>query len=557
MTRAARGGLSLVVLVAASASLRPSSGGAETVGRLKHPPEKHDKSVNICGADAFVSHFVPSGVAGPRRGGAGMLALVIHLPDGAAILTEIVGGGRGLYGGHSFPPSVSEVVIGEPRAGDYPAAGYSRYQVSGADRTDVGVRSLLFAAAPASVSPPFGDLNPHSLSPPSPESAGWIPKGSPADVVFWTCAIALAYTYLGYPLFVWTWSCLRPRAVRRREYEATLSVLVVAQNEARRIQERVENLLALDYPPERLEVMLASDGSTDGTEEQARRYAARGLRVFAFATRRGKPAVLNEVVPQARGEIVVLADARQRFEAGVLHALVAPFADPSVGAVSGELFLANAAGTAVGDGVGLYWRYEKFIRRNESRVDSLVGATGAIYAIRRDLFEPIPEDTVLDDVLIPLRIVRRGYRAVFEPEARAYDRAAATAAEEFTRKVRTIAGNFQLFAVNRWLLSPRRNRLWLQTLSHKGLRLLTPVLLATALTANLLLTQSAFYIWTLAGQVAFYTAAVSGWAFRDRPANCPLLTVPYMICLLSWATVVAFMRFLSGRQTVTWERASA
>ncbi|PYQ51575.1 MAG: hypothetical protein DMF78_13045, partial [Acidobacteria bacterium] len=222
---------------------------------------------------------------------------------------------------------------------------------------------------------------------------------------------------------------------------------------------------------------------------------------------------------------------------------------------SGELFLAsNSGGTAVGEGLGSYWRYEKFIRRSESRMDSTVGATGAIYAIRRDLFEPIPDDTLLDDVLIPLSITRRGYRAVFAPEARAFDRAPATAAEELSRKVRTIGGNFQLFFRNPWVWNPWRNRLWLQTFSHKGLRLLTPALLAAALAANLLLAGSRFYAWTLAGQVAFYGAAVAGYALRNVRGRVRGLTVPYVICLLSWATVVAFLRFASGRQRVTWER---
>ena len=168
--------------------------------------------------------------------------------------------------------------------------------------------------------------------------------------------------------------------------------------------------------------------------------------MHAFAVRRGKAAVLNDVVPRASGAIVVLADARQRFEPDTVRALTRPFADPAVGAVSGELILTETPdGPTVGRGVGVYWRYEKLIRKSESRVDSTVGATGAIYAIRRELFEPIPEDTLLDDVLIPLRIVRRGYRVLFEPAARAWDRVAASAGEELARKVRTLAGNFQLF----------------------------------------------------------------------------------------------------------------
>ena len=379
-----------------------------------------------------------------------------------------------------------------------------------------------------------------------------------AESVVWICGLLLAYTYLGYPLLMWVRAARWPRPVRRQDHTPPLSIVVIARNEASRIESRIENLLALDYPRDRYEVWVASDGSADDTAERAGAYRQAGVEVVSFDVQRGKPAVLNELVPRARGEIVVLADARQRFEPGTLKALVAPFADPSVGAVSGELILtANACGTMVGEGVGFYWRYEKSIRRSESAVDSSVGATGAIYAIRRQLFEPLPPDTVLDDVLIPMRIARAGRRTLFEPAARAYDQAASTAAEEFTRKVRTIAGNFQLFARERWLLNPFQNPIWLQTLSHKVLRLTTPLLLVAMLGANLLLRDREPYRWILAAQGLFYAAALGGCALRDSRRRMPLLAVPYLVCLLGWATLVAFLRFLLGRQSAAWEKASA
>lgn len=377
------------------------------------------------------------------------------------------------------------------------------------------------------------------------------------EIVFWLSLLLFVYTNVGYPVLLGLWARWRARPARRGDGLPTLTVLVVACDEADRIETRIANLLALDYPRDRLEIMVASDGSGDGTVERARAYEPSGVRVFAFPVRRGKPAVLDELVPRARGELVVLADARQRFEPGTLRALAAQFDDPAVGAASGELLLEAGGQGAVGQGVGFYWRFEKWIRRQEALVDSTVGATGAVYAIRRELFAPIPPDTILDDVLIPLRIVRRGYRVVFVPEARAHDRPPATAAQEFGRKARTIAGNFQLFARERWLLDPFRNRLWVQTLSHKGLRLLTPVLLLACLQANVLLAGSAFYACTLAAQVVFYLLAVSGCLLRNNRGRSPVLSVPYTICLLSWATVVAFLRFATGGQSVTWQRAPA
>jgi cellulose synthase/poly-beta-1,6-N-acetylglucosamine synthase-like glycosyltransferase len=211
----------------------------------------------------------------------------------------------------------------------------------------------------------------------------------------------------------------------------------------------------------------------------------------------------------------------------------------------------------VGDGVGFYWRYEKLIRHSESQLHSSVGATGAIYALRRELFTPIAPSTILDDVLIPMNIVRQGYRVLFESEARAYDLLPATTREEFTRKVRTIGGNFQLFARERWLLNPLQNPIWFQTLSHKAARLLTPLLHAIAFGANVMLVADPGFAVLLALQVGFYVVAWGGFALRNTRRPIPFILVPYAICLLGWATVVAFIRYVSGRQQVTWDHASA
>ena len=259
----------------------------------------------------------------------------------------------------------------------------------------------------------------------------------------------------------------------------------------------------------------------------------------------------------ARGDIVVLADARQRFDRGAIRALVANFADPTVGAVSGELMLTAAPDADMaGQGSAFYWRYEKLIRSTESRVDSTIGATGAIYAIRRELFEAIPRDTILDDVLIPLRIARRGYRVVFEPGARAHDRVSATAREEFTRRTRTIAGTFQLFARERWLFNPLANRLWLQTISHKALRLMIPALQAVLLASNIWLAQTGPYGLILAAHLAFYAAALLGCARRCAGRRPIFVSVPHTICLLCWATIIGFVRMVTDSQPVTWERAA-
>ncbi len=374
------------------------------------------------------------------------------------------------------------------------------------------------------------------------------------QVLFWLSLGLLVYAHVAYPVLIWVWSRMRPRPVRSTLDAPSLSAVIVAHNEASKIEEKLWNLLSLDYPRHRLEILVGDDGSTDGTADRARAFASAGVSVVRYDTRRGKAAVLNDLVRLARGEIVVLADARQRFEADTLRALVAPFGDSRVGAVSGELILTDAEAPGGTQGVTIYWRYEKLIRWSESQVDSTVGATGAIYAMRRALFEPIPEDTILDDVVIPVRIVRRGYRVLFEPHARAYDRVAQSSQAELTRKVRTLAGNFQLFTRERWLLNPFRNRVWFQTISHKGLRLLAPLLQGTALASNLFLASSPAYRTLLAAQVLFYAAALGGYAVRDTNRKHPILALPYTVCLFTWATVVGFFRFATGQQRVTWEK---
>jgi cellulose synthase/poly-beta-1,6-N-acetylglucosamine synthase-like glycosyltransferase len=379
-----------------------------------------------------------------------------------------------------------------------------------------------------------------------------------AMLTFWVAILLLLYAYLGYPALIGAWALLRPRPATRGPNLPRVTIVVVAHNEVERIGARIDNLRTLDYPRESLEILIVSDGSTDGTADRARACELAGMQVIAFPTRRGKPAVLNEIVGQSLGDIVLLADARQRFDPGAVRALVALFDDPGVGAVSGDLVLTDdGRGTAVGQGVSAYRRYESFVRLCESRVGSTVGATGALYAIRRSLFPPLPEDTILDDVLIPMRIARRGYRVLFEPQARAFDRAPATAREEFGRKARTLAGNFQLLSRERWLLNPFGNRLWLQTVSHKGLRLIGPILLVAAFASNLILIGRPGYRLVFLAQVTFYAGALLGGLLRVKGRVLPLFSLPYTFCLVNGAALVGAFRFFASRQRVTWDKAPA
>jgi biofilm PGA synthesis N-glycosyltransferase PgaC len=375
-------------------------------------------------------------------------------------------------------------------------------------------------------------------------------------ILFWLSLSILFYTYFGYPPLMMILGYLRPRPIRRKEIQPKVSLVIAAYNEEQHIARKLESSLALEYPRELLEIVVASDGSTDRTVEIARRYEARGVRVLAFERRRGKPSLLNDTIPQCGGEVIVLSDTRQQYDRKALVALAWNFHDPSVGAVSGELHLANDRGIPWGEGVGLYWRYEKFIRW-ESRFDSLVGASGAIYAIRRDLFEAIPPDTLLDDVLIPLRITRRGYRVVFESEAKAFDCVAERTEEEFVRKVRTIAGTLQLFGREWWLWNIRKNRLFLQAVSHKVMRTWSPFFLTGAFLANAFLVGSSMeYRLVFGGQLLFYGGALAGHLLGRRRTVPSWLAIPNAFCVLNVAALVSFGRMLTGTQAVTWQKAS-
>ncbi|MDO9518784.1 MAG: glycosyltransferase family 2 protein [Pseudohongiella sp.] len=374
--------------------------------------------------------------------------------------------------------------------------------------------------------------------------------------IFWISALLIVYTFVGYPLVLVLWARAKASEIRCADYEPDVSVLIIARNEEASIGNKLTNILAMDYPAEKLQIVVASDASTDRSNAILSEFETRGVKVVTGFSQRGKPANLNECVPELSGEIVVLMDARQNVGVDAIRAMVRNFKDPLVGAVSGELMLipqANDNNKSASNGVGFYWRYEKFMRRLESEIDSCVGATGALYAIRKRLFHPIASDTLLDDFLIPMNIVRQGYRVVFEPAAIAWDAAEITAASEFRRKTRTIAGNFQIFARESWLLDPWVNRLWIQTISHKFFRLTAPVFLLLLFITNVFLLTNAFFVLCLVLQLLFYGAALVGHTTESRWRGIQLLSIPYAFCVLNWATVIGFSRFLSGRQKIVWK----
>ena len=307
--------------------------------------------------------------------------------------------------------------------------------------------------------------------------------------VFWTCGLLLAHIFSGYPLWIWLQARLFPRPLHKQGITPTVSVVIAAYDGADYIQSKLTNLGNLHYPDDKLEIIIACDGCHDDTAQLARQFGDRRVRGLEFPTRRGKAACLNSAIGEARGEMLLLTDVRQKLAPQALRELVANLADPTVGAVGGELMLSEPE-TGFAQSVDAYWRYEKLIRYAESRSGSTIGVSGALYAMRRELFQPLPDGTVLDDVLIPMRVIAAGQRVVFEPAALAWDRATQAPVEERRRKIRTLAGNCQLIQLAPWLLLPWRNPAWFRFVSHKLLRLLGPwLLLMLALTSACLATS--------------------------------------------------------------------
>ena len=383
-------------------------------------------------------------------------------------------------------------------------------------------------------------------------------------LVFWLALAFVAYVYVGYPLILHVCARVARREPRVPGLELpSVSFVIAGRNEGRRILGRVENIEQLDYPAEKRQIILVSDGSTDNTRQVFEQLWNEERAICLEMPEGGKARALNAGITHATGDVIVFADMRQGFAADALRALVAPFGDPRVGAVSGELVLngetrdrrseeerraeedrrsiedrrrvARATMSArkgqrrwasrralldstIAEGVGLYWRYEKQIRRDESASGSLVGATGAIYALRRSLWQPLPPDTILDDVLTPMRAVMAGYRVVFEERACAFDRTASDSSAEGRRKLRTLAGNYQLFYLEPRLLLPWENPAWLQFMSHKVARLLVPYALPLLFILSFVLARrSAIYVPIFVAQCVFYLLALYGsWLEHEK-----------------------------------------
>jgi cellulose synthase/poly-beta-1,6-N-acetylglucosamine synthase-like glycosyltransferase len=376
------------------------------------------------------------------------------------------------------------------------------------------------------------------------------------EVLFWSSATAILWTTVGFPLVVAGWGAVRRRRVLRKDVEPSVSVVIAAHNEEEGIGRKIANTLDLDYPSALLEVIVASDGSTDRTVPIAQGFADRGVRVLSLP-RRGKIPTLDEAVASATGDILLFTDANTNLDRRALRALVRNFADPEVGGVCGNQIVRLAGDEdSVAGGERLYWGYDKKLKALESASGSIVSADGAIYAIRRGLYERPSSPLLNDDFAISTKVVERGHRLVFEKDALAWETASALAGHEFERKVRILSRGFRSVLAARTLLNPFRYGFYsLVLFTHKVLRRLTPLFLAGLLAGSILaLDRGRFYVLGATFQLGFYAIATVGGIARSTPwGKHRLIGAPFFFCLANAAALVGLSHVISGKRIEVWQ----
>ena len=376
-----------------------------------------------------------------------------------------------------------------------------------------------------------------------------------AATIFWGMLAIVVYVYAGFPLLVWLVSRLRPRPVRKRLVPPpTVSFIIAAYNEERSIAKKLANTFALDYPADRLEILVVSDGSSDRTEDIVRAEGGDRVRLLALGSRNGKTIAQNRAVASATGEIVVFSDATTVYEPRCLPALVSNFSDPEVGAATGWVVMGADPDATMQKGRSAYTDYDQWLRSCESKVHSVVGTAGCIAALRRDLFRPLPAD-VDADVAEALEVSAQGYRVVFEDDAIVYEAGeSGSVREELERRTRVIARGLRGYWYARRVFHPLRHPwFFLDLLSHRLLRWAVPVLLAIAFLANLALLGEPFYVFTFLAQAAFYGTAAVGYVLERRQVRAPGLFIPLYFCVVNLAPLLAVRALYRGRTTAVWE----
>lgn len=372
-------------------------------------------------------------------------------------------------------------------------------------------------------------------------------------LVFWIAIGCVAFAYVGYSLSIVVIGLFARRKLKRADITPTVTFLITAYNEEKNLAAKIEGTLALDYPKDKLEIIIASDGSTDRTDEIARSFADRNVRLVRVEGRVGKTETQNQAVRQARNEIIIFSDATTQYESQALRKIVRNYNDPEVGAVSGRYEYFNPTGAAIGVGSVYFWKYENFIKRTQTRIHTITGCCGCIYSVRKAAYQPLPPD-IISDLCEPLAVLAQGYRIVFEPEAIAYEETTEKTSEEFNMRVRVAVRGMRGLLYMKKLFNPFRfGFVSYQLFGHKVMRWLVPVFVIIAFAANAFLLDNRFYQVTFALQAAFFVLAGLGhlaarWNLKLLPMSVPLFVVTVNLAMLT-----AMWRVMKGVRAVTWE----
>jgi cellulose synthase/poly-beta-1,6-N-acetylglucosamine synthase-like glycosyltransferase len=374
-----------------------------------------------------------------------------------------------------------------------------------------------------------------------------------AEVIFWVAGGCLVFAYAGYSLSIVLIGLFVRRKLARADIEPAITFLITAYNEEKNLAAKLEGTLALDYPKDKLEIIVASDGSTDRTDDVARSFAHRGVRLVRVEGRVGKTETQNQAVRQATGEIIIFSDATTEYEKSALRKIVRNFADPEVGAVSGRYEYLNATGAAIGVGSVLFWKYENFIKRTQTRIHTITGCCGCIYSVRKAAYQPLPPD-IISDLCEPLAVLSQGYRIVFEPEAIAFEETTEKTSEEFNMRVRVAVRGMRGLLFMKKLFNPFRfGFVSYQLFGHKVMRWLVPVFVLIAFTANAFLLDTRLYQVTFALQAAFFLLAGLGWLAARWNLKLLPMSVPLFVVTVNFAMLTAMWRVAKGVRAVTWE----
>lgn len=372
-------------------------------------------------------------------------------------------------------------------------------------------------------------------------------------LLFWGSILLLVYVYVGYPLIIFLFSTLKEKKVKKGSYEPKITILISAYNEEKNIEETIRNKLNLNYPRGKIEILVVSDGSTDRTEDIVRKYESQGIKLLRQNPRSGKTTALNMAVPKASGEILVFSDANSMYDADAIKMLMKNFVDTSVGYVTGKMIYSNPDGTAIGDGCTIYMRYENILREIETKVGSIVGVDGGVDAVRKQLYQPMNPDQ-LPDFVLPIKVVEKGYRVVYEPGAVLRETSLNRTQDEYRMRVRVSLRSLWALWDMRQILSFKKFKFFAwQLWSHKALRYFCFLFLIGAYLSNMALwPEGGFYQAFFLVQNGAYLGAVVALILERGGLKSGVFYILSYFVLLNLASAQAFMKFILGQKQVIW-----